>query len=172
MTDKLACNNVLSLIIADDIAAHNLAADCQQWQRGLRSLKRVLMDNDMITPFMIPTQFDIDDPSKLNGPFINLIDDFHKIPDKGAQRWQKWICKYAAPVEIESAAWAVETMENSMTTELKTLVFDNMENLELTANGAITMFKIAKNHMVLHNKKSINSLLEWICASDIQKVSG
>ena len=30
MTDKLACNNVLSLITADDIAAHDLAADCQQ----------------------------------------------------------------------------------------------------------------------------------------------
>ena len=59
MTDKLACNNVLSLITADDIAARDLAADYQQWQRGLRSLKRVLMDNDMITPFMIPTQFDI-----------------------------------------------------------------------------------------------------------------
>ena len=38
MTDKLACNNVLSLITADDIAAHDLAADCQQRQRGLRSL--------------------------------------------------------------------------------------------------------------------------------------
>ena len=151
MTDKLACNNVLSLITADDIAAHDLAADCQQWQRGLRSFKRVLMDNDMITPFLIPTQFDIDDPSKLNGPFINLIDDFHKISDGEAQRWQKWICKYAAPVEIESAAWAVETMEKSMTAELKTLVFDDMENLELTANGAITMFKIATNHMVLRN---------------------
>ena len=76
MTDKLSCNNVLSLITADDIAAHDLAADCQQWQR----LKRVLMDNDTITQFLIPTQFDIDDPSKLNGPLINLIDNFHKIP--------------------------------------------------------------------------------------------
>ena len=27
-------------------------------------------------------------------------------------------------------------MENSMTDELKTLVFDDMENLELTENGA------------------------------------
>ena len=29
MTDKLACNNVLSLITADDIAAHDLAADVE-----------------------------------------------------------------------------------------------------------------------------------------------
>ena len=87
-----------------------------------------------------------------NGPFINLINKFHKIPDEEAQRWQKYICKYAAPVEIESAAWAVETMENSMTAELKTLVFDDMENLELTANGAITMFKIANSHSFLDRK--------------------
>ena len=79
----------------------------------------------------------------------------------------KWICKYAAPVEIESAAWAVETMEKSMTAELKTLVFDDMENLELTANGAITMFNIATNHMVLRNQELIDSLHEWIRTFDI-----
>ena len=60
----------------------------------------------MINPFMIPATFDLDDPSKTNDPFINLIDEFHKIPDKEAQRWQQYIFKYAAPVEIESAAWA------------------------------------------------------------------
>ena len=59
-----------------------------------------------------------------------------------------------------------------MTAELKTLVFDDMENLELTANGAITMFKISTNHMVLRNQESIDSLHEWIRAFDIQKVSG
>ena len=59
-----------------------------------------------------------------------------------------------------------------MTTELKTLVLDDLENLEMTANGAITMFKIATNHMVLRNQESIDSLHDWIRTSYIQKVSG
>ena len=59
-----------------------------------------------------------------------------------------------------------------MTTELKNLVFDDLENLEMTANDEITMFKIGTNHMALSNQESIDSLHNWIRTFDIQKVSG
>lgn len=84
MSDKLACNNVLSLISADDVEKHNLAADCQQWQIGLRSFKKVLTENDMLTPYLIPETFDLDDPTLTKGPFTNLIDDFHAVFDEKA----------------------------------------------------------------------------------------
>ena len=80
---------MFSLISSDDIDKHNLAADCQQWEVGIRSLKKVLPENDMLTPFLIPEQFDLDDTSSTRGPFTsNLIDDFHNIPDEKAQLWQ------------------------------------------------------------------------------------
>ena len=129
MTDKLACNNVFSLITAADITAHDLAANSQQRQRGIRSFKKVLIDNNILNPFLIPATFDLDVPSKINYPFINLIDKFHKIHDEEAQCQQQYVCKYAAPVDIGSVAWAAETIENSMTNELKTLVFGDLENL-------------------------------------------
>ena len=172
MSDKLACNNVLSLISADDVEKHNLAADCQQWQIGLRSFKKVLTENDMLTPYLIPETFDLDDPTLTKGPFTNLIDDFHAVSDEKAQLWQKYLHKYAAFVELESAAWAVEVMEKSMTAELKALVFDDLQDLEPTASGAITMFKIATNHMVLRNQETIDALQEWIRTFDIRKIPG
>ena len=59
-----------------------------------------------------------------------------------------------------------------MTTEMKTLVFDNLQSLELTASGAITMFKTATNHIVFRNQETINALHEWIHTLNIHKVPG
>ena len=172
LTDKLACNNVLSIITSDDLGKHDLAADCQQWQVAIRSFKRVLTENDMMTPFMVPSKFDINDPTKTRGPFTNLLDDFHKISDEIAQLWQQYLGKHAAPVELESDAWAVTIMEKSMTAELKTLVFDDMQELDSSVIGAITMFKLTSNHMVMRNQESIDALQEWLRNFDIRKVKG
>ena len=172
LDDQLACNNILSLITAGGVDKHDLAADCQQWQVGINGFKKVLIENDMLTPFLIPARFDLDDPALTAGPFTNLIVDFHKISDETAQRWQQYLRKYAAPVELESASWAVQIMERSMTAELKTLVRDDIHDLDSSAIGAITMFKIVTNHMVLRNQETIDALQEWIRTFDIRKVDG
>ena len=126
----------------------------------------------MLTPFLIPDRFDLDDTSFTRGLFTNLIDNFHGIPDKKALLWQQYLCKHAAPVELESNTWAVEITQKSMTNELKTLVFDDLENLDSSATGAITMFKTMANHMVLRNQETIDALHEQICKFDICKVNG
>jgi len=71
-TDKLACNNALGIITADDIAKHDLAAGCQQCQVGIISLTKVLLENDMLSPFSTPATFDLDDPTKLAGPLLPI----------------------------------------------------------------------------------------------------
>ena len=87
--------------------------------------------NDMLTPFAIPEQFDSENPSLTEGPFVNILEDFHKIPDEKVQRWQRYLKMHAAPVELESASWTAEIMQKSMTTELKTLVNDDLEELDI-----------------------------------------
>ena len=52
LDNKLACNNVLSILTSDDLGKHDLATDCQQWQVGIKSLKKVLAENDMLVPFL------------------------------------------------------------------------------------------------------------------------
>ena len=59
-----------------------------------------------------------------------------------------------------------------MTAKLKALVFDDLQDLEPTASGAITMFKIATNHMVLRNQETIDALQEWIRTFDIHTIPG
>ena len=59
-----------------------------------------------------------------------------------------------------------------MTTKLKTLVFEDLQDLESTASGAITMFKTATNHMVLRNQETIDALQEQIRIFGILKVPG
>ena len=145
MSHKLSCSNVTSLLTSTDLSNHNIAADCQKWQEGLCGFEEILRQNDMLTPFLIPAEFDIDDPSKLCGPFTNLITDFKEISDAKALEWQQCIHHYAANVELESKNWAEILMMANMADELKTLVYDNLDEIDCV--GGITMFKTMTNHM-------------------------
>ena len=172
LDNKLACNNVLSILNSADLEKHDLATDCQQWQVGINGFIEVLTENDMLTPFMIPEKFDIDDPTSLSGPFTNILVDFHKVSDESVQLWQQYLRAHAAPVELESDSWAVLIMVKSMTPELKTLVNDDLQDLDKSMTGAVTMFKIVSNHMVLRNQETIDSLHEWLRNFDIRKING
>ena len=74
-SDKLVCNNVLHLITLDDFGKHDFTADCQQWQVGLRSFKKLLCANEMLTSFLIPEIFYLNDSTLTQGPSINLTDE-------------------------------------------------------------------------------------------------
>ena len=80
----------------------------------------------MLTLFLIPERFDLDDTSFTRGPFTNLINKFHDIHDEKVQLWQQNLCTHATPVELESNTWAVEIIQKSMTDGLKTVVFDDL----------------------------------------------
>ena len=167
---KLACNNILSILASASSDKHNVADDCQQWQHSLRALKVKFTQNDMLDPFKIPTTFDLADPSRIAGPFIDLLKDFHLVSDVMAQRWQEYLRMYAQDVELESDSWAAEIMELSMTDELKQLVFDDLDDFDQVHVGAITVYKYMTNHMVLRNQETIDALQEWIRLFDIRQI--
>jgi len=85
LDNKLACNNVLSILTSDDLGQHDLATNCQQWQVGINGFIEALTENDMLTPFMIPENFNIDNPTSLSGPFTNILVDFHKVSGERVQ---------------------------------------------------------------------------------------
>jgi len=33
----------------------------------------------MLTPFMIPHEFDVDHPTVIRGPFTNIVENFHEV---------------------------------------------------------------------------------------------
>ena len=126
----------------------------------------------MLDPFKIPTTFDLTDPSRIAGPFVDLLTDFHLVSDVTAQNWQEYLRLYAQDVELESDSWAAEIMELSMTDELKRLVFDDLDELDQVHVGAITIYKYMTNHMVLRNQETIDALHEWIRLFDIRLIDG
>ena len=172
LPDKLSCSDVLNIFTSEDLSSHDISKSCRNYQAEIRGFKNVIVENDMMTPFMIPTTFDIDDPSQLSGPFRNLIDNFPNIPYEECERWQRYLHKFAANVEVESNNWAVEIMDLSMSSELKTLTHDDLDELDEGATGCVTMFKIITGHMVLRNQETIDALHEWIRIFDIRQFDG
>ena len=61
--------------------------------------------------------------------------------------WQHCLCKHAANVELEIDNWAVDIMG-----------YEYLENYSKTETGAITMYMIVINHMVLCNQETIDVL--------------
>ena len=105
----------------------------------------------MITPFMIPHEFYVNDPTVIRGPFTNTIETFHELTLNRAQEWQRWIGKNAEEVEIENHIWSADLMELSMTPELNMLVHDDLEDVDKDSAGGIMTSKIMTDHMALHN---------------------
>jgi len=138
LLDKLCANNVLSIIASDDVGKHDLAADCQQWQVGLWGLRKVFHANDMLSPFLVPRVFGVKDVTLLKGPFTNILDNFLQISIKVDMLWQQYLREHDTDVDLESVTWAVEIIDKSMTPELKTLVYNDIENLSKTEIGAVT----------------------------------
>ena len=88
---KLACNNILSILASASSDKHNVADDYQPWQHSVLALKVKFTQNNMLDPFKIPTTFDLADPSRIAGPFIDLLKDFHLVSDVMAQSWQEYL---------------------------------------------------------------------------------
>ena len=172
LDDELCCNNVLSLLTQDDITNHDIASDCQKWQVSIRGFTKRCETNDMLTPFSIPARFNENDPASVRGPFVSLLTHFSTIEEEAVLSWQRFFNKFAAPVEIESAAWALDILEKSMTADLKTLVNDDYELVDAEAKGAITVFKIMTNHMVLRNQETVDTLNDWLRHFDIRQING
>ena len=74
--DKLACSDVLGILISDDLSDHDIFKPRKNYQNDLHGFKKVVVENDMMAPIMIPATFDLNDPCKLSAPYTNLIDNF------------------------------------------------------------------------------------------------
>ena len=172
LSTKLACSNVMRLVMSDDLSKHDIAADCIQSQNGIQALRKVLIKNDMLAPFLVPSEFDVDDPTKTKGPFIDITIDPHLVPDDVAKRWQVYLSVHAAEVDIESCSWAAMIMDKSMESDLQALVHDDLADLSHDEDGAVVMFKYMSNHMVLRNQEMVDALLTWIRHFDVRQIDG
>ena len=125
----------------------------------------------MLTPFMIPDQFDLDSGA-VSGNFTNLLEDFKSVSTDTAARWMKYLRKWALPVELESDLWSAGILEKSMDSELKQTVQEGLKELDEDARGGITMFKLMVTEMVIVNQETVDQLHLWLRTFDIRSVDG
>jgi len=168
----LGVSKIMQVLASNNPEEFDLAVDAQAHQVSLRTLRDVFYANDMVTPFMIPEYFDLDDPSSVKGPFINLLETPTLVPDEKVYDWTRFLKKFAAPVELESATWAGEIMDKSMDADLKTRVHDDLEELPEYAKGGVTVFKIMTKHMILQSQEITEGLHAWIRDFDIRQYDG
>ena len=126
----------------------------------------------MLTPFLVPTEFDVNDPSKIRGPFRDLTKDFHLVTLDEAKLWQSYLLVHAADEELESCSWAKQILDLSMTAELKALVHNDLMELTQSESGAVSMVKLMTNHMVLRNQEYVDPLHDYIRTFDIRCFDG
>ncbi len=86
----------------------------------------------MLTPFMVPTKFGINNIAKIKGPFINMLTNFDKIIIETACRWQKYLCRHAADVDL-----VLEHVKLDRLQKLKGSQDRQIETLEATSKITI-----------------------------------
>lgn len=168
----LGVSKIMQVLASNNPAEFNLAVDAQTHQVSLRTLRDVFYGHDMVTPFMIPKHFDLDDPSSVKGPYVNLLETPTLISDEKVYDWMRFLKKFAAQVELESALWAGEIIEMSMDPELKARVHDDLEELPENVKGGVTLFKIMTKHMIMQSQEITDGLHEWIRNFDIRQYDG
>ena len=164
---KFKCNKVLSLLNNDDVAGHDIGTECQTMQASIQGFKDRLGRSDMETPFIVPAKFELGDPNSTQGPYTNLLDSYNLLTIDKVKDWQSFCSIYAAPVEAESANWADDILDISMEPDLRALVNDDYEQVDIAERGAMTKFKIMTTHMMLENQEAIDSLTEYLRSFDI-----
>ena len=171
LSDTLKCNDVIGIVTTDDLDKFDIASACGVWQTGLSGLRKRLLENDMLVPFMIPDEFDLSS-GKVSGNFTNLLDDFKSISLETTIGWMKYLRKWALPVELESDLWTTSILEKSMDSELKQTVQEGIEELDYEARGGVTMFKLMVTEMVIVNQETVDQLHLWLRSFDLRMIDG
>jgi hypothetical protein len=101
-----------------------------------------------------------------------LLTHFHDLSNETVEKWEYWLAKHASQKDLESANWARQIIDLSMTPELKSLVADDLADVPGVAHGAIRTLKIATNHMVLRSQEAVDSLHDYFRFFDIRQFDG
>ena len=100
-------------------------------QASIQGFKDRLGRNDMETPFIIPAKFELGNPNSTQGPYTNLLVSYNLLTIEQVKDWQRFCSIYAAPVEAESASWADDILDISMEPDLRALVNDDYEQVDV-----------------------------------------
>ena len=170
----LSCNNITCLLTKQDVENYNLATEVQAWHLALQTINKHFRCFDINCLFLIPNVFDINDPFYVRSAtkFTDLLLDWRKIDLQTVQSWQIWINRFASGTDLMSMEWAEEVLNLTMKPDIKSLVQDDMDELEPEEKGVITQFFFITKRLVVQNQQAINALRNYIDNFSILNYAG
>ena len=176
LTPPLAISNYSKLLSTTFDSGATISEDVHLWQESIRQIHERAFAYDMLSIFMIPDVFDTItyDSVHTSTKMYDCIKDFSdpELTDNHYFNWQTYVRKFGGDLEIQSNTWMLKFLKSSMEPSLYSAVMLDYEDMPVHQQGAITLFRLIVNRMVLLSEEARRHLLRFIEDFDIRYYPG
>ena len=171
---KISAGNLSRLLTSVDADEYDVAEDAISWQATLQSIRRFILQYDMMSLIMIPQDTDLSSPSQVAkaSRFKDAIVDWQELQDADYFSWQEFVLRNSTEVEIESDNWLDDVLHLSMDKTLRAEVESDMISIPKHQRGAISTLRCIIRRMVVRNQEARDALGNYIKTFDINKFPG
>jgi hypothetical protein len=176
LTPPLAISNYSKLLSTTFDSGATISEDVHLWQESIRQIHERAFAYDMLSIFMIPDVFDTltYDSVHTSTKMYDSIKDFSdpELTDNHYFNWQTYVRKFGGDLELQSNTWMLKVLKSSMEPSLYSAVMLDYEDMPVHQHGAITLFRLIVNRMVLLSEEARRHLLRFIDDFDIRYYPG
>ena len=174
LNPKLAYSGVLQIITTADLKEYDIAKASHQWQYAIQNVADHFQKFDMQAIFRIPGRFTVGaaDSVLTATTFTNVLTDWRSVDVTTCKRWQRWLLKWSSNADRESDAWAQEILRRTMDDELRADISSDMIDLDAEEQGAVTMFRLIIERMVVRNQEAHDAMIAYLTEFDIRLFDG
>ena len=176
LTPLLAISNYSKLLSTTFDSGAIISEDVHLWQESIRQIHERAFAYDMLSIFMIPDVFDTITYDSVNTStkMYDSIKDFSdpELTDNHYYNWQTYVRKFGGDLEVQSNTWMLKFLKSSMEPSLYSAVMLDYEDIPIHQQGAVTLFCLIVNRMVLLSEEARRHLLRFIEDFDIRYYPG
>ena len=104
--------------------------------------------------------------------YTNVLKNWRSVSVDDCKRWQRWLLRWSGNADRESDAWVQDILRRTMEDELRVDISSDMLDLEQEERGAVTMFRLIVERMVVRNQEAHDSMIGYITGFDIRMFDG
>lgn len=170
----LSSSNYARLLSTSFDPTQTVADDVHLWQDSLRRIKDRAVAFDMDAIFLIPNDFDtatFDSFKNATRTFDSIL-NFDILDDRDYFDWQTYIHKFGHDEDIQSDIWMTKFLKSSMDASLYNEVIVEFDDLAVSEQGAVSLFRLIVKRMVSGSEEARRHLIKFIEQFDIRQYPG